>query len=163
METVEQHQKLDVRVLNRRGSLSAGAQFEFGSIRGHNTGNELLVWWNGAEVGTIRLLRTPCNYGGSRNWFQCPVGGCGQRVGILYRAGRTLACRHCSELRYSSQREDSGGRRLRRARKLLARLGLSTEKLVPGLTAKPKGMQLNTWQRLSQRYQFLLEGALPQE
>ena len=46
----------------------------------------------------VSLVTTPCNYGGIRWWFACPV--CGLRVGVLYMApGDTrFYCRHCNNL-----------------------------------------------------------------
>ncbi len=52
------------------------------------------------EVG---LITTPCNYGGVRYWFACPV--CGRRVGGLYLApgDRNFVCRRCNNLSYRSR------------------------------------------------------------
>jgi hypothetical protein len=53
------------------------------------------------------LTTTPCNFGGVRYWFICPlsVNGryCGRRVGVLYKAGDYFGCRHCYNLTYSSR------------------------------------------------------------
>lgn len=60
---------------------------------------------------TIELVTTPCNFGGVRYWFICPlfVNGqpCGRRVGKLYLpAGATyFGCRHCHNLTYQCQKE----------------------------------------------------------
>jgi len=56
---------------------------------------------------TTRITSTPCNYGGRRWWFICPliVNGCAcsRRVGILYIAnGKHFGCRHCYNLTYES-------------------------------------------------------------
>jgi len=55
----------------------------------------------------VQLTTTPCNYGGERYWFVCPVSKngiyCGKRVGTLYKAGDYFACRHCYNLTYSSR------------------------------------------------------------
>jgi hypothetical protein len=55
----------------------------------------------------IPLTSTPCNYGGKRYWFTCPMfkGGiyCGKRVNTLYKDGDYFACRHCYNLTYSSR------------------------------------------------------------
>ena len=54
----------------------------------------------------ITLITTPCNYGGERYWFICPLykGGkyCGRRVGVIYLAGNYFGCRHCYNLTYKS-------------------------------------------------------------
>jgi hypothetical protein len=39
--------------------------------------------WKGEQY-PVRIVRTPCNLGGSRPWFICPAVGCGRRVAILY-------------------------------------------------------------------------------
>jgi hypothetical protein len=51
----------------------------------------------------VSLTTTPCNYGGVRYWFACPV--CGRRVGGLYLApgGRNFVCRRCNNLSYRSR------------------------------------------------------------
>jgi hypothetical protein len=158
--TVEQHESLDVRMLRRAGALTRGARFEHGGIRGRNTGTGLVVSWNTRVRGqTVRLLRTQCNYGGTRSWLECPVSGCGGRVGVLYANGSRLACRRCLELRYSSQKEDLGGRRLRSARKIVARLRMP-EGLVFAPRAKPKRMHRGTYDELRCRYTTLLREGL---
>jgi hypothetical protein len=61
---------------------------------------------------TIRLTSTPCNYGGRRFWFVCPlaVDGklCGRRVAVLYLAGKWFGCRSCYELAYKAQYQPRG-------------------------------------------------------
>jgi hypothetical protein len=58
----------------------------------------------------VQLTTTPCNYGGVRYWFICPLSKngvyCGKRVGVLYKAGDYFGCRHCYELTYSSKNEN---------------------------------------------------------
>ncbi len=51
----------------------------------------------------VSLVTTPCNFGGVRYWFGCPL--CGRRVGVLYMApGDTkFYCRHCNNLSYHSR------------------------------------------------------------
>lgn len=55
---------------------------------------------------SVHLVTTPCNYGGVRWWFVCPlvVAGrtCGRRVRKLYLSGRVFGCRHCHALTYVS-------------------------------------------------------------
>lgn len=59
----------------------------------------------------IRLTTTPCNFGGVRYWFICPltVNGvyCGRRTGALYLGGGShyFGCRHCQNLSYASRNE----------------------------------------------------------
>lgn len=59
---------------------------------------------------TVRLVSTPCHFGGRRWWFICPliINGqpCIHRVGALYLAGgKYFGCRHCHNLTYESSKE----------------------------------------------------------
>ncbi len=59
---------------------------------------------------TARLESTPCNFGGRRWWFICPliVSGhaCNRRVGVLYLGGgKYFGCRHCYDLTYQSSQD----------------------------------------------------------
>lgn len=47
---------------------------------------------------------TPCNYGGKRRWFLCPI--CKRRVGKLYttRLDNRFACRKCHNLTFESSK-----------------------------------------------------------
>jgi len=64
----------------------------------------------------ISLTTTPCNFGGVRYWFICPlsINGvyCGRRVGTLYLPprGNYFGCRHCYELSYNSRNENRSER-----------------------------------------------------
>lgn len=49
----------------------------------------------------VPLLKTPCNYGGFRYWFQC--NDCHRKVGVIYISTHGK-CRKCSQLCYASQR-----------------------------------------------------------
>jgi hypothetical protein len=63
----------------------------------------------------VDLVRTPCNFGGVRYWFRCPLvtNGipCKRRVGKLYLPpdGTYFGCRHCYNLTYTSCREHDKG------------------------------------------------------
>ena len=61
----------------------------------------------------VSLTTTPCNYGGARYWFVCPLykSGiyCGKRVGKLY-GGKWFGCRHCYDLSYESRNESASYR-----------------------------------------------------
>ena len=48
----------------------------------------------------VKLLSTPCNYGGNRLWFECPQ--CRRRVGVLYGC-KVFSCRYCKNLNYPAQ------------------------------------------------------------
>jgi hypothetical protein len=58
----------------------------------------------------VDLVSTPCNYGGKRWWFICPLvingKACNRRVGVLYLGGgKYFGCRHCYNLTYRSCKE----------------------------------------------------------
>ena len=59
----------------------------------------------------VRLVTTPCRFGGKRYWFICPLVrngiSCNRRVGVLF-GGKYFGCRHCYDLAYNAQFE--GGR-----------------------------------------------------
>jgi len=64
----------------------------------------------------VTLTTTPCNFGGVRYWFICPLTRdgvyCGRRVAKLYKApgGSYFGCRHCYNLSYESRNESRLGR-----------------------------------------------------
>jgi len=64
----------------------------------------------------VALTTTPCNFGGVRYWFICPLftNGvyCGRRVAKLYKApgAKYFGCRHCYNLSYESRNECRLGR-----------------------------------------------------
>ena len=64
----------------------------------------------------VALTTTPCNYGGFRFWFICPLSKsgvyCGRRVAKLYKApgANYFGCRHCYNLSYESRNECRLGR-----------------------------------------------------
>ena len=156
-DTVDNCDRLDVRILRRHGHLKTGSRFNFGSIRGRYTGARLMLFL-GDQCGrcTVRLLHTRCNYGGVRKWLQCPVEGCGRRVEVLYLKGKSLGCRRCLGLSYCSQREEWGTCRLRRARGIRARLGLSADLSLP--LVKPPRM----WSRkTSEQLERLRRAGIP--
>lgn len=55
----------------------------------------------------IYFTSTPCNYGGKRWWFICPLvkqgDPCKRRVGTLYKGDELFGCRHCYDLTYLSK------------------------------------------------------------
>ncbi|MFX0200977.1 MAG: hypothetical protein ACFFCW_33070 [Candidatus Hodarchaeota archaeon] len=59
----------------------------------------------------VQLTTTPCNFGGVRYWFICPLSRngvyCGRRVAVLYKAPGAyyFGCRHCYNLSYESRNE----------------------------------------------------------
>lgn len=66
--------------------------------------------WSGEKESLdykIRLTTTPCNYGGVRYWFICPLSKngqyCGRRVEVVYSIGKWFGCRHCGDICYAAQ------------------------------------------------------------
>lgn len=57
----------------------------------------------------IPLTTTPCNYGGKRYWFICPLikdgKYCGRRVGVVYNVSKYFGCRRCANVAYRAQFE----------------------------------------------------------
>lgn len=87
----------------------------------------------------IPVLKTACNFGGSRSWFACPR--CRRRVGVLFLRGTAgFVCRHCGRIAYSSQSDDDMGRAWRKQRKAEARLADGWR--------RPKGMHQTTRDKL---------------
>lgn len=166
-DTTDDHLRIDVRSLQRGGWLvqgvsstmrwrrggevrsSIGLTADFGRItlkyRNQRYGED----WESLEY-SIALETTPCNFGGYRVWFRCPGLGCGRRVAILYCA-RYFVCRHCLNLSYESQKENSAQRCDRRAWGLRERAG-GWGSLFDPFPWKPKGMHTTTYQRLGMRY-----------
>ena len=165
-DTVGQMRALDVRKLKRDGCLEPGFSGQSTWSRGgtviatirFRVGQEAsglmyvqLMYrsrdrsevWQDMDYRVV-LDRTPCNYGGSRVWFQCPA--CGRRVAILY-GGRVFACRHCQRLAHDCQRERPDDRAARQADKLRDRLGWIPGAL-NGCGPKPKWMRWRTFRRL---------------
>ncbi len=73
--------------------------------------------WSGQRESMdykIKLTTTPCNYGGKRYWFICPLSKngryCGQRVGVLFSIDKWFGCRHCGDICYASQLESGSFR-----------------------------------------------------
>jgi hypothetical protein len=100
---------------------------------------------------TVRVVRNPGRFGGSRPYFLCPgvVNGlaCSRRVVKLYGSGRYFLCRHCYRLGHVSQSEAAWERTLRRANKIRERLGGELGISAP-FPPKPKGIWWHTYERL---------------
>ena len=95
----------------------------------------------------VMLEWTPCNYGGLRACFKCPASGCNRRVVKLHIGSACIfACRHCYQLAYASQRENTDDRATRHANKIRDRLGWETD-IFNGYGVKPKGMHWQTYYR----------------
>ena len=160
---LEQSRELDVRQLQRSGLLLNGMDYGWSWSRNgtqlatiHLTvqPDHVLVHYsrclrNGQWASSscaVPLERTPCHLGGERVWWRCPEPGCGRRVAVLY-GGARIACRHCHDLAYRSQRESAENRAARQANKIRRKLGWTVGILnFPG--GKPKGMHWKTFERM---------------
>ena len=164
--------QLDVRDWQRRGLLVVGRSFGcwpwdvevIASLKRDEPKMVLLYHRHGSgqrrEPHRIWISWTACNYGGKRAWFVCPR-GCGHRAAILYGES-SLACRHCRQLAYESQRDSGWHRSARQAQTARLRLGGSASLAEP-LPGKPKGMHWRTYRRLylqAAAYEGLFFGAI---
>ena len=164
-KTTEDCRSLDVRKLQRDGLLNNGSSFgwswtrngeKIASIQLKVGDNRVTLdyrhqrsssEWNNHNY-PVMLEWTPCNYGGLRAWFKCPVSGCDRRVAKLHIGSAGIfACRHCYQLAYASQRENADDRATRQAGKIRNRLGWEPG-ILNGHGEKPKGMHWQTYHRL---------------
>ncbi|MFA4880450.1 MAG: hypothetical protein WC650_02400 [Candidatus Doudnabacteria bacterium] len=133
-QEAEWSKRLSIFWLKKHGYLDGG--WQYGSIKwtygmsGNESSIGFNVMINGDEGDNIRLqytytsrgtdekesmdyrvelTTTPCNYGGKRYWFICPLTKdgkyCGRRVGVLFSIGKWFGCRHCGNIAYQSQFE----------------------------------------------------------
>ena len=105
-----------------------------------------------AHSYSIRLDKTPCNYGGYRYWFRCP--SCSKRVAVLYCAG-AYVCRHCLDASYGSQLQQPIDRLFSRAGAIRARLGWVAG-IAHGYGERPKRMHHSTYYKLLNEYDKLV-------
>lgn len=145
-------QRLDVRDLARRGMLDPGLSGDWvwsNSHTGERTGSisysmeedaaVLSYSVNGkSERQRVPILRTGCNYGGTRPWFACAH--CSARVAVIYFRRGGFYCRKCAQVAYSSQSEDELSRTWRTQRRAEAKLSKGS--------SKPNGRHAKTRDRL---------------
>lgn len=160
-DCTDQYRSVDVRRLRREGALRAGTAFnyswtrpggEVSSISARATDDCVQFHYSIRERGgpwvevscDARLDFTPMHFGGRQTWWRCPC--CDRRVALLY-VGRSMACRHCWNLAYRSEREGQADRARRRAEKIRARLGWRLGIGYP-CGDKPRGMHWRTFERL---------------
>jgi hypothetical protein len=156
-KTTSAYRQLDVRRWQREGLLVRSGSFVCGwwhvdvvppsNIHGQPEWLILFRLDRRDETYPVRLQWTPCNYGGSRVWFHCPVEHCGQRVAILYANG-SVACRSCRQLTYQSQQDSAKYRALHRAEDIRQNLG-GSPCIVDPFPEKPQGMHWRTYERLA--------------
>jgi hypothetical protein len=166
-DTVEACRAIDVNRLHREGCLHAGwvggwqwtRDGERVALIGLRAEADVLhLTYRGGEredvAETVRIVRVPCRFGGTRPYFICPgmVNGiaCGRRVAKLHAPGLYFLCQRCCRLGHASQSENARDRALRRASKIKERLGGE-----PGMAApfpqKPRGMWQRSYERMLER------------
>ncbi len=85
------------------------------NIRFHYTSTERDTGEKTKYDYKVQLTTTPCNFGGVRYWFICPLSKngvyCGRRVAKLYSGpgANYYGCRHCYNLSYESRNETRSG------------------------------------------------------
>lgn len=95
------------------------------------------------EGQLIKIVTTPCNFGGERRWFLCP--GCQRRCAILYIG---LRCRLCIGGRYRCELKAPVDRMIFRARKLRRQLGQGDPSASNPIPPKPHRMHWRTYHRI---------------
>ena len=101
--------RIDIKSLRTVGALKQNTSNDLswnnsgriiGSIRLITAQNSVTLQYTATTHGIthnknqyVRLEKTPCNYGGFRQWFACP--SCGKRVLLLY-SGVGFKCRQCA-------------------------------------------------------------------
>lgn len=101
----------------------------------------------------VKIISTPCHFGGARRWFECPGPSCGgRRVAALFLVDKYFYCRKCCGVAYSSERAGTAGRALGRLRKIWRRLGASEYRALSlPLPPKPKYMRHATYLHLKHK------------
>jgi len=173
--TTEDYRSIDIRFLKRHGGLIPGRVStvtwsneinQTGAIQIAAETDQLVFKYKFCYAGEnwtdidlpVSLDWSDCSIGGKRPWFICPIPSCGKRVAILY-ADRCFVCRHCLQLAYESQYEDTELRAARKANRLRDKLGWSNG-ILDGEGGKPKGMHLRKYNKLVERYDLLLSQSL---
>lgn len=153
----EQTFRIDIGEWHKRGYLVGGQSFRWQWSRGGEiTGSivatvlsdsiRLKYSMLGKDASqTIRTATTPCPYGGSRTWFECPA--CHHRAAMLYMRTGRFACRQCQRVSYTSQ----SGSAHDRANVRYHRLDALIE------AGKPKWQRWATFNRLEDRFERVSE------
>lgn len=152
---MEDYLKLDVRHLQRTGSLRPGVTGAWSWSRGGEpAGNirftvhtdKLVLDYRHKRMSeewqdvrqTVWLTKTSCTYGGTRPWFLCPA--CGRRVAVLINTQGLFFCRHCCRLTYRSQNSTPLERAQRKVARINGRLGNQRK--------RQKGMHRKTYRKI---------------
>jgi hypothetical protein len=116
--TAEVARRIDIRRWHKGGKLRPGSSFSWqwtldsevtGSIGVYVRDGYIRLGYSieGSDgqrhdaSQNIKTTVTPCHYGGTRPWFECPI--CHNRAGVLYLRSGRFACRHCQRVSYRSQ------------------------------------------------------------
>lgn len=154
--------ELDMRKFKKRNWLSSSnwqtltwtkGGREIGSIQYRYINNQLNLNYRSRKAGgdwlvkneVISLIKTPCNFGGFRQWFRCNQ--CNNKVVCLY-ATDIFKCRKCANLIHPSANEsklDRASRALGRYQRKLA--PDSDIGVLDGVTwlSKPKWMRYKNY------------------
>lgn len=158
-KTTNDFSSIDIRLLQRAGYLISGhshtnqlvyeTHTESVTIKTESDNTLIIIYRcsnNKANHGVykFKIDWMPCNYGGKRAFFLCPL--CERRISLLYCVSR-FACRHCHSLTYACQGEKAEYRYARQADKIRTRLGWKLG-ILNGMGEKPKGMHVETFDRL---------------
>ena len=170
--TAELARRIDIRRWHRGGELRDGSSFSWHwTLDGEVTGSigvyvrEGYIRLGYSIEGSdgqrqdasqhIKTTATPCHYGGTRPWFECPI--CHARAGVLYLRSGRFACRHCQRVSYRSQSGSAIERVCNRFHKLDAQV----------MAGKPKWQRWATYDRLcskheaaSEQFEMVLSGRL---
>ena len=135
--TIEETKRIDIRWMRKSGMLRLGRTGRLSWNRGGEPagwiqytilGDRMQLDFKYREFGgewqpvtqSVMFDRTPCNYGGFRQWFLCSR--CSRRVEILCSDGPYFYCRKCCQLPYASQNEDTIGRMIKKRNNLRDRI-----------------------------------------
>jgi len=105
------------------------------------------VWFEHKTSGLLHkfgIQWTRCNFGGRRPWFICQ---CGKRVAKLYDTGSIVACRHCLDTIYESQRRGENGRKYLRACRIRLSIG-GAPKISRDFPERPWRMHRKNYERI---------------
>ncbi len=153
----EQSRRIDIRRWQKGGFLVEGRSFSWQWTRGEEKTGNIGVWVVNGSIrlnysidGTdasqrIAVTSTPCNYGGSRQWFCCPV--CHGRAALLYLRSGRFACRTCQRVSYTSQSGSEIDRVCNRFHRLNEIM----------MASKPKWQRWATREKLTDRYMVASE------
>jgi len=149
---------LDIRTWNKENLLVPGIQFTSTWFQNGNLAGVVTVqiWeeyfileyiYNEIETVTeiIHFTSTPCNFGGQRKWFRCPLCGC--RVAVLYLLGKEFGCRKCHDLTYDSCNQSELDRVITKYNKAKAKIGGGPGIIAP-IPERPKGMHHKTYEKI---------------